>query len=124
MKMRIPNVPKWALVFTLSAGIVASGCKKYDDDISRLEKDINAGKSAIDELKQQIQNGNSVTNVTTTEDGVKIEFSKGEPVLIKNGTNGTNGADGTDGTNGTSPVITAGEDGFWYINGEKTEASW
>jgi|GEM_PF-2973668 len=118
MKMKIPNVPKWALVFTLSAGIVASGCKKYDDDISRLEKDINAGKSAIDELKQQIQNGKYVKNVTSTDEGVNIEFSDGQSILVKNGTNGTNGDDGT------SPVITAGEDGFWYINSEKTEASW
>src|SRR5690606_27557656 len=77
-----------------------------------LEKDINAGKSALEALKQQIENGKFVKNVTSTDDGVNIEFSDGQTVLVKNG------------ADGTSPVITAGEDGFWYINDEKTEASW
>lgn len=38
----------------------------------------------------------------------------------ENGTNGTNGQDGKDGTDGHTPVLTIGDDGYWYVDGVKT----
>lgn len=119
--MKIPksSALNWALILAVSGGMVLGGCKQEDfgPDIDKLQSQIDANKSAIDQLKTLVGNGKYVKNVTTTATGIKIEFSDGQSVEVKNGTNGTNG---TDGTNGTTPTFSVSDDGYWVINGTKT----
>lgn len=47
---------------------------------------------------------------------VLVACGAGEP-----GKDGKDGKDGAPGAPGATPVVTIGEDGYWYINGEKTD---
>ena len=58
----------------------------------------------------------SKTNSDGLVDTYTIVFTDGSSTTFKV----TNGSDGKDGTNGTSPTIEISDDGFWIINGEKT----
>ena len=110
---------KWAFLFAILPGLIPS-CKDYDDDINRLQEQIDANSTDIAGLLDLVKAGKFVQKVETTTTGIKITFSDASVVNINNGTNGTNGADGINGTNGTSPVITIGTDGSWYVNGVTT----
>lgn len=98
---------------TLSAAVSFVGCKDYDDDISRLEKDIAANKTAIDEINKLIKSGSVITSVEDVTGGVKVTMSDGKSFTI------TNGEAGAAGENGATWTI--GTDGYWYKNGEKSE---
>lgn len=95
-----------------TAGTFTS-CKDYDDDIANLQEQIDANKAAIDEINTLIQSGGVITNVESTSEGVVVTLSNGKTFELKNGTNGTPGS-----------VVTMGDDGYWYIDGEKTDNPW
>ncbi|MCQ2814956.1 MAG: CotH kinase family protein [Bacilli bacterium] len=86
---------------------------------------------------QDGRDGVSVVSIEkTSSDGLvdtyTISYSNGtfDSFTVTNGANGSNGingqdgkpgADGKDGADGHSPIVTIGNDGYWYIDGEKTE---
>ena len=86
-----------------------TGCN-YEDDINSLGDRLSAVESSLQSLESQIGDGAVITGVTSSESGVVITLSNGESYTITNGTNGTPGS-----------VVTIGEDGYWYIDGEKTD---
>ena len=90
-------------------------CKDYDDDIDRIDNTLNDLKSQIAALQKLVGEGNWVTGITSIENGFTITMSNGQTSTIT----GINGKDGVDGKNGTEWTI--GEDGFWYMDGEKTD---
>lgn len=105
-----------ALMFgamTLASTATFTSCEDYDDDIDGLSDRIEEVKKGVSELQSQIQKGVAIKNVSTTENGICIEMADGQKFNI---TNGKNGIDGTPGTK-----VAIGEDGFWYIDGAKTE---
>lgn len=139
-------------IFVLIGAIMLSvaSCKKYDDDIDQLRKDVDANKQAIFELNTAIKNGKLITSVTTITGGSEITFSDGTKIKVLNGTTVVDGFSpilgiDTDGywtiittkggtavrmtdTNGnpvkavaSSPVI--GENGNWFVDGEDTGVS-
>ena len=103
---------KWILFLALTAGFVTA-CQDYDDDIDDLKGQINALNSTWNELKLSFDAGKLIKNVESTGNGIKITWADGTSSEI------ANGKDGKDGVNGT--VVTIGADGFWYLDGVKTE---
>lgn len=122
-----------ALVVGLAG--VAVSCTDYDDDINKLQEQVNAANSKVNDLSTQVANlqaainaGAVITNVETVaagkdselpNGGVIVTLSDGKKFKIANGANGTNGKDGKDGEDGT--VVTIGADGYWYMDGKKTQ---
>ena len=86
-----------------------TGCN-YEDDINSLGDRLSAVESSLQSLEGQISDGAVITGVTSSESGVVITLSNGESYTITNGTNGTPGS-----------VVTIGADGYWYIDGVKTD---
>ena len=105
-----------ALMVTSTGTFVS--CKDYDDDIENLQTQIDKNSSAIAELQKLVGQGKWVSSISSIENGFTVTMSDGSSHQIK-GINGKDGADGKDGKNGTEWTI--GEDGFWYVDGEKTE---
>src|SRR3546814_4067718 len=99
---------KWCSAFVL-VGVLFSGCKKYDDDIDRLQESIDANESAMSALDQLVKSGAVVTSVAQTANGVTLSLSNGQTYNI------TNGAEGAPGT-----VVALDGDGEWTIDGVKT----
>ena len=97
-----------ALLFASTATFTS--CKDYDDDIKNLQEQIDANKAAIDEINALIQSGGVITNVESTSEGVVVTLSNGRTFELSNGTPGS--------------VVTMGSDGYWYIDGEKTNNPW
>ena len=91
-------------------------CKDYDDDIENLQGQINSNKDAIAALQKLVGEGKWVAAISPIENGFTITMSDGTTQTVT----GINGKDGVDGKNGTEWTI--GEDGFWYKDGEKTDA--
>ena len=102
-----------ALMVTSTGTFVS--CKDYDEDIEGLQTQINANKDAIAKLQQLVGSGNRVTGVASSANGLVVTMSNGSSVTIE----AAAGKDGKDGKNGTEWTI--GEDGYWYMDGEKTE---
>ena len=100
-----------ALMVTSTGTFVS--CKDYDDDIENLQTQIDKNSSAIAELQKLVGSGNWVTSISPVAGGFTVTMSNGQSQTIT----GINGADGKDGKNGTEWTI--GEDGFWYMDGEK-----
>ena len=92
-------------------------CKDYDDDIDRIDNTLNDLKSQIAALQTEVANGNWVTSVTPTEGGFTVVFKDGKTYTIVNGKDGEKGDKGEDGK-GTEVAV---KDGYWYIDGEKTD---
>ena len=92
-------------------------CKDYDDDIDRIDNTLNDLKSQIAALQTEVANGNWVTSVTPTEGGFTVVFKDGNTYTIVNGKDGEKGDKGEDGK-GTEVAV---KDGYWYIDGEKTD---
>lgn len=121
----------------LSVLLVAiTSCSKYDDSelkdrlddhenriqaIETILVTVNSQIGSIQNLLNTIQQGDWITSVTPTTDGYTINFAKGSPIVIKNGTNGTNGSDGANGSNGvdgSTPVMGIGVSGgvyYWNV---------
>lgn len=120
------------LAATMSTGFTS--CEDYDDDIDNLQVQIDGIKTTVADLEKLIQDGNVITSVTPTADGLAITFSNGKTYTLTNGKDGADGkdglngkdgkdgADGKDGKDGKSAdVWTIGADGYWYKNGVKTD---
>lgn len=90
-----------------------TSCKDYDDDIEKLQDQITTMKGTVDDLQKKIEGGLVVTSVAKTDNGVNITFSNGQTYELKNGADGKNGKDAT--------VWSIGQDGYWYLDGVKTE---
>ena len=130
-----------ALLFA-SAGTFTS-CKDYDDDINSLQTQITANADAIKKLQDMMGQGQYVTGVTKTDEGLVFTMSNGGASItipIADGVDGTvitldsktnnwiiNGVDtgicakGEAGTDGHSPQIDAAT-GCWKVwDDEKQE---
>lgn len=97
----------------LGAAGTFTSCKDYDDDIENLQDQISTLKGTVDDLQKKIESGLVVTKVEKSANGVNITFSNGQTYELKNGADGADGKDAV--------VWTIGQDGFWYMDGEKTE---
>ena len=120
------------------------GCKDYDDDIDKLQTQIDANKADIAKLQALLNEGNWVTEVKGIENGFSITFNNGQSYEIVNGEKGATGDAGSkvtideetgewliDGAgtgwfakveNGKSPYIadgTNGDKGYWYFWNEE-----
>ncbi|WP_455663731.1 PL29 family lyase N-terminal domain-containing protein [Phocaeicola sp.] len=102
-----------ALMVTATGTFVS--CKDYDDDIDRIDNSLNDLKSQIDALQTKVNEGKWITNLTSVTGGFTVTFSDGSSYTITNGEKGDTGAAGQD---GKSVEV---KDGYWYIDGEKTE---
>ena len=91
----------------LAGGMVS--CSDYDDDINSLNERVDALEKTVAELQKAIEAGAVITNVESTENGVKVTLSDGKTFEVKNGTNGTGGKPGS--------VVTIDEEGYWCIDG-------
>lgn len=109
---------KLALLTAVCASmpVVMPSCSDYDDDISNLQQQIDGIKVDVDKLSSLIAQGNVITGVDKTSEGITFTLSNGQSYTI---TNGKDGAAGQNGANGT--VWTIGSDGYWYKDGAKTE---
>ena len=115
--------------FIAGAAIVAGlasavSCQDLSKDLTALQNKVNSLESTVQNLQAKIDAGAVITSVTPTNSGIVITLSNGNKYEITNGTNGkdgaagTNGKDGKDGKDGS--VVTIGENGNWFIDGEDT----
>lgn len=95
----------------LAGGMVS--CSDYDDDIDHLNNRVTAVEQTVKELQDKINAGAVITDVQTVENGVKVTLSDGSSFTLVNGKDGSAGS-----------VVTMGSDGYWYIDGQKTENPW
>lgn len=95
----------------LAGGMVS--CSDYDDDIDSLNNRVTAVEYTVKELQDKINAGAVITDVQTVENGVKVTLSDGSSFTLVNGKDGSAGS-----------VVTMGSDGYWYIDGQKTENPW
>ena len=86
-----------------------SSCKDYDDDIDKLQEQVDGLKSTVKSLNDAIDNGAVITDVASTATGITITLSDGSSYDL------TNGVDGRDGS-----VITIADNGNWVIDGVDT----
>ena len=94
-----------ALLFA-SAGTFTS-CKDYDDDINNLQSQIDANADAIKALQDLVNQGDYVTGVEKTADGIVFTFSKsGSKTITLEDQVGS---------------VVEVKDGVLYIDGEATE---
>lgn len=139
-----------ALLGIMVYGCLLVGCSSdYDDtkiwdavnDLDRRVTNIESTLSnmsrdiiTLQTLVSTIQTGVTITNVTQTSTGYTITFSDGKVITLKNGVDGATPTIGSDGywyingertefkavgSDGATPTV--GTDGYWYINGVKTE---
>lgn len=124
MNKKLINSFLLGATLVLSAGAFVS-CQDYKSDINDLTDRVSAVEKVSKELQALIQKGSVITNVESSAKGVKVTLSSGETFEITNGTNGADGKDGKDGAAGKDgkpgSVVTIGSDGYWYIDGVKTE---
>lgn len=84
-----------------------TSCKDYDDDIERLQGQIDANAKAIDQLNSLITDGSVIREVRKVGNGIEVVMSNGTIYPI---------------TNGTDAIVwTIGDDGYWYKDGAKTD---
>lgn len=91
----------------LAGGMVS--CSDYDDDINSLNERVDALEKTVAELQKAIEAGAVITNVESTENGVKVTLSDGNTFEVKNGANGADGKPGS--------VVTIDKEGYWCIDG-------
>ena len=115
--------------FIAGAAIVAGlasavSCQDLSKDLTDLQNKVNSLESTVQNLQDRIDAGAVITSVTPTNSGIVITLSNGNKYEITNGVNGkdgTNGKDGKDGQDGKpGSVVTIGENGNWFIDGEDT----
>ena len=95
-------------------------CDDYDDSDLRMR--VEAVEGTLADLQAQIKSGAIIKSVTQGEDGSVIITTDSETFTIRPGKDGANGTNGADGKPGS--VVSMGEDGYWYIDGVKTENQW
>lgn len=91
----------------LAGGMVS--CSDYDDDINSLNDRVTAVEQTVKELQEKINAGAVITDVQTTEDGVKVTLSDGNSFTLQNGKDGAAGS-----------VVSIGDNGNWFIDGKDT----
>ena len=110
---------------SLAVSTAVTSCKDYDDDIDNLQTQIDANKASIADLQKFVNEGKWVKGVESVTGGFKITFSDGQSYTVVNGKDGATGATGATGAQGVAgkdgSIVTIGEDGFWYIDGKKTD---
>lgn len=82
----------------LAGGMVS--CSDYDDDINSLNDRVTAVEQTVKELQEKINAGAVITDVQTTENGVKVTLSDGNSFTLENGKDGAAGSVVTIGDNG------------------------
>ena len=102
-----------ALLFA-STGTFTS-CKDYDDDIAGLRSDITDLQNAVASLESEINSGKYATDIVKAGNGIQVTWNDGTTTTIEN----TDGEDGKDGS-----VVTMGENGNWFIDGNDTGVSY
>lgn len=112
-------------------GGVFVSCTDYDDDIKSLQTQIDANKKLIDQINTLVTSGSVITNVQESGRDVIITVTSQNGTTstytVKGGQDGAAGAKGADGANGAdgkSSVVTMGDNGNWFINGEDTGKPW
>lgn len=121
MNKKLINSFLLGATLVLSAGAFVS-CQDYGSDINDLTDRVSAVEKVSKELQALIQKGSVITNVESTATGVRVTLSDGSTFDLTNGTNGKDGKNGADGKDGKpGSVVTIGSDGYWYIDGVKTE---
>lgn len=94
------------LLLFAGATSMFTSCKDYDDDIERLQEQIDKNAKAIDQLNNLITDGSVIKEVRKVANGIEVVMSNGNTYTI---------------TNGTDAVVwTIGDDGYWYKDGQKT----
>ena len=111
-KNRFLNLFLFAILATF---VTFTACKDYDYEIDDLQEQITSLQSMIDEINES---GKVIESVTSTADGVVVRLKDGPSYTIKNGKDGKDGKDGSNGKDGS--VVTIGENGNWFIDGEDT----
>ncbi len=107
---------------SLAVSTAVTSCKDYDDDIDNLQTQIDANKASIADLQKFVNEGKWVKGVESVTGGFKITFSDGQSYTVVNGKDGAKGETGAQGVAGKDgSIVTIGEDGFWYIDGKKTD---
>ena len=132
---------RFAIVLALAGTALLTGCTKdYGTEIADLTKQVNELTTKFDKIQAAFDNGAVLQDVKATSDGVAVTVNKNGTTTTYNITNGKDGKDGLDGHNGTNgsngkdgndgkdgkdgkdgSVVTIGADGYWYIDGVKTE---
>lgn len=118
MNKKFLNVALFGTLIAVSSSTFTS-CKDYDDDIDGLTNRVSAVEGTLSQLESLIKKGAVITDVKSTANGVVVTLSDNKTFTL---TNGKDGAAGAAGKNGT--VVTMGEDGYWYVDGKKTENPW
>ena len=115
MNKKFLNVALFGTLIAVSSSTFTS-CKDYDDDIDGLTNRVSAVEGTLSQLESLIKKGAVITDVKSTANGVVVTLSDNSSFTL------TNGKDGAAGKNGT--VVTMGTDGYWYVDGKKTENPW
>ncbi len=121
LKFSSRGIFKWGLFFVFTTALVAGCSKDYDDDINRLQGEIDANTSAIAALQQLVSSGKYIQSIkaNASATGIIVTDSDGTSYEIKSGANGIDGANGTNGIDGAAAVVTI-KDGYWFINDAAT----
>lgn len=115
MNKKFLNVALFGTLIAVSSSTFTS-CKDYDDDIDGLTNRVSAVEGTLSQLESLIKKGAVITDVKSTANGVVVTLSDNSSFTL------TNGKDGAAGKNGT--VVTMGTNGYWYVDGKKTENPW
>ena len=120
-----------ACALVCAAFVYTSCTKDLQNDIAGLGDRLTAVENSLNSLKGQIEAGAVVTDVKTTATGVTVTLSNGSSFDLKNGADGAKGDKGDKGEKGDTgatgatgapgSVVTIGQDGYWYIDGKKTD---
>lgn len=121
MNKKFLNVALFGTLIAVSSSTFTS-CKDYDDDIDGLTNRVSAVEGTLSQLESLIKKGAVITDVKSTANGVVVTLSDNSSFTLTNGKDGAAGAAGAAGQNGT--VVTMGTDGYWYVDGKKTENPW
>ncbi len=108
-----------SLIALISVMALFASCKDWQEDIDRIDAEIESIKDQLAGLQSDINNGAVIKEVVATDNGIKITLSNGTSHEITNGTNGKDGENGVDGTPGS--VVEIGENGNWWIDGKDSE---
>ena len=112
MRKKYLSALLFGALLVASTGTFTS-CKDYDDDISNLQTQITANADAIKKLQELMGQGQYVTGVSKTGEGLVFTMSNGGSSITIPVVDGQDGADGT--------IITMDPTTHnWIIDGEDT----